>query len=161
LRGSLREQSERRLGWVTHSLTAPRFFTEALAARVAEKAEARVVPALLMQATVSTGEDADRRAVRNVTVLGVTKHFFDHAQEVQPSLSSALARALRVKPGWFYDPDIAISLQKPSALPRETALAKKDAEFKEWALKGVRVLAEDDEGDAFNLRPELDAPRNL
>src|SRR5215207_1509060 len=57
LQGSLREQSQRRLGWVEHALVAPRFFREALAGEMAS-AGARAVPALMLQATCARGEGA-------------------------------------------------------------------------------------------------------
>ncbi len=155
LQGSLRARSERRLGWVTHAVTAPRFFREALAAKVAEKAEGRVVPALLLQASVSTGADDERRQVRAVTVLGVDESFL--GTPVEPSASSALARALRVKEG----DTVTVHLQKPGALPREAALGKKEAEIVPWPVQLARVLTDADAADAFNLRPELEAPRSL
>src|SRR5262245_9875770 len=71
LQGSLRAQSERRLGWVTHALVAPRFFRQALAGEVAGTSGARVEPALLLQATAAAGQGAERRQLRGVTVLGL------------------------------------------------------------------------------------------
>ncbi|MGL4553304.1 MAG: ABC transporter permease, partial [Gemmataceae bacterium] len=148
LQGSLREQSARRLGWVTHSLVVPRFFRQALADQVAAKAEARVAPVLMLQATVKAG-DAQARAV---TVIGVTPAFGTEA-----GTSSALARTLGVNAG----DKVTVRLQKASELPREAALARKEAETTDWAFDLGRVLTPADAGDAFNLRPELTAPHNL
>src|SRR5436190_3769468 len=61
LQGSLREQTMRRLGWVDHALAAPRFFRAALAQEVASAADARVSPALMLQASAAAGEKLDRR----------------------------------------------------------------------------------------------------
>ena len=61
LQGSLRAQSERRLGWVDHALVAPRFYRQALAAEVAESAGARVTPSLLLQGTCAAGQKTQRR----------------------------------------------------------------------------------------------------
>jgi len=149
LQGSLRDQSARRLGWVTHSLTAARFFRQPLSQTVAEKASARVEPLILLQATVRAGE----AQARKVTVLGVA------AYDSSPgaTISSALARALNVQAG----DQLTVRLQKQSDLPREAALAQKDAETTDWTLPIDRVLTPADQADAFDLRPELEAPRNL
>src|SRR5215813_12425463 len=56
LRGSLREQSLRRLGWVDHALAAPRFFRQALGDEVRTASEMRVSPALMLQATCAAGD---------------------------------------------------------------------------------------------------------
>ncbi|MFQ3591775.1 MAG: FtsX-like permease family protein [Gemmataceae bacterium] len=149
LQGSLREQSARRLSWVTHSLTASRFFREQLSEQVAEKASARVEPVLLLQATVRAGE----AQARKVTVLGVA----GSNGQVGATLSSALARALNVQVG----DSLTVRLQKQSDLPREAALAHKEAELTDWTLQVDRILTAADEGDTFNLRPQLEAPRNL
>ena len=149
LQGSLREQSARRLGWVTHSLVVPRFFRETIAEPIATKAGARVVPVLLLQATVRAGD----AQARKVTVLGMP----DRAGQPGATVSSALARALDVRAG----ERLTIRLQKASDLPREAALAQKEVDLTDWTLPIDRVLTPADEGDAFNLRPELEAPRNL
>src|SRR5262245_26697392 len=71
LRGSLRDLTLRRLGWVDAALTAPRFFREALADEL--KADVRrIEPALLLQATAAgPAEGGARSNARGVTVLGV------------------------------------------------------------------------------------------
>src|SRR5262245_54467752 len=71
LQGSLRDQSERRLGWVEQALVAPRFFRQALGEEVSGATSARVSPALLLQATCAAGEKTGRRQLRGVNVLGV------------------------------------------------------------------------------------------
>src|SRR5262245_49945484 len=79
LRGSLSEQSRRRLGWVDHALVAPRFFRSALGEEVSTASRMRVSPALMLQATCAAGDRADRLQVRGVTVLGVDASFFDNS----------------------------------------------------------------------------------
>src|SRR4051812_20424699 len=81
LRGSLRAQTMRRLGWVDHAMVVPRFSGAKRGEGVAESADARVMPALLMQATCATGPRGDRRYLRGVNVLGVEAGFFDTAPE--------------------------------------------------------------------------------
>ena len=54
LRGSLRDLTLRRLGWVDEVLIAPRFFREKLADELASSHSAeRVCPAILLQATAT------------------------------------------------------------------------------------------------------------
>lgn len=168
LQGSLREQTLKRLGWVDHALAAPRFFRSALAKEVATGAEARVSPALMLQASCSTGEKVARRQVRGVTVLGVESGFFDgspperfgeKAEGDVPLawLSPAMAEALDVKAG----DRITLQLQKIEDVPREAGLGKKDVLLEEWDLIAAAVLDDAQMGARFNLRPELQAPRNV
>jgi ABC-type lipoprotein release transport system permease subunit len=152
MQGSLRSQSLRRLAWVSHSLVAPRFFREALAAKVSASSGSRVAPAILLQATASAGG----RHARGVVVLGVDEAFFGGRPVEAPMLSAALARALGARPG----EEVTLHLQKPGAMPREASLAKKELEPLDWVIKRPILLSDDDEGSAFNLRPELQAPRN-
>src|SRR5438874_3566929 len=57
LRGSLRDLTLQRLGWIDHTLIAPRFFR----AELADKLPAdRVAPAILLQAALSTGSGQSR-----------------------------------------------------------------------------------------------------
>ncbi|MBY0230168.1 MAG: hypothetical protein K2W96_12875, partial [Gemmataceae bacterium] len=155
LQGSLRAQSARRLGWVTRSLVAQRFFRDKLAEEVARKSGGRASPLLLLQATVSLKGGAQ---ARGVTILGVEPGFFGRPQAVEGAwLSSALARALDAKAG----DEVTLHLQKPGEVPREAGLGKKEAEARDWTLKVGRLLAEKEDGDAFDLRPRLEAPRNL
>src|SRR5882672_1965561 len=59
LRGSLRDQTLKRLGWVDQALVTPRFFRAALADEVRRDSGARVSPAMLLQATCEAGQTAD------------------------------------------------------------------------------------------------------
>jgi putative ABC transport system permease protein len=162
LRGSLRARTLQRLGWVDQSLVAPRFFRQALARQLREAgAAARVEPAILLRATAS-GPPAGgtRTRARGVTVLGVEDSFLPLREAGQPAevvwLNGALAEALNVRAG----DTVTLHLQKPGELPRESALGKKKVEFEELELRVGRVLAGEEFGNLFDLRPELEAPRN-
>jgi ABC-type antimicrobial peptide transport system permease subunit len=169
LQGSLRERALRRLGWVDQALVAPRFFRAALASALEKDAGGRISPALLLQATAGGGTGADRLYLRGVTVLGVDASFFlpgqpptgfgttDDAGLPRVWISSALADALGVKEAQH----ITLRLQKPGALPRETVLASKKVEIEEWELVVAGVLRGDEPGNHFNLRPDLENPRNV
>lgn len=176
LQGSLRAQSARRLGWVTHSLVGAKFFREELAQQVADESGGRVVPALMLQATVLAGKTSSGNVqARGVTVIGLPDKDSNAIRNrgtgaegakgvavrssfgVEPGISSALARTLGVKAG----DAITIRLQKAGVLPREMALGKKEIETTDWTIDVACVFGSDNLGDAFNLRPELDAPHNL
>src|SRR5262249_49811712 len=74
LRGSLRERTEQRLGWIDHVLIAARFFREDLAAELAKTDSATgIAPAILLQGSATT--PGALRAGR-VTVLGVDERFW-------------------------------------------------------------------------------------
>src|SRR5262245_45240489 len=163
LQGSLREQTERRLGWVDHALVAPRFFRAKLAGEIAETADSRVAPALLLQATASAGEKAERRHLRGITVLGVEESFFESKPDgfdgkADPPLAwldRKTAEMLGLRKGDRF----ALQLQKPEAIPREAGLGKKEVTLEEWELVVAGVLEDGDAAASFNLRADLQAPR--
>jgi ABC-type antimicrobial peptide transport system permease subunit len=164
LRGSLRDQSLRRLGWVEQTLVAPRFFRAALAREVSAAAEARVCPVLFLQATAS-GTDPDRSSLRGINVLGVDASFFGPGQ-APPRLTSDeplvwINRAVADSLGLSEGDTLLVRLQKPEAVPREAGLGKKESEFSTWKLNVAGVLADSEPGAVFNLRPEIQTPRNV
>jgi ABC-type antimicrobial peptide transport system permease subunit len=171
LRGSLRERTVQQLGWVEEALIAPRFFRQALAGDLALSGAAeRVCPVILLQGTVVVrakgNEGAIRRQMRGVTVLGVDSDFWTafgrklkEAEEEAVSLNSVLGQRLSVAAG----DTLSLRLQKPSAIPRETMLGRRDDKsvIDDWPLKVDHVLSAGDAADSFNLRPELEAPRTI
>jgi putative ABC transport system permease protein len=169
LRGSLRQRAVRQLGWVEQALIAPRFFRQGLAGDVAMSGAAeRVCPALVLQGTIVVrgkgGEGAIRRQLRGVTVLGVDAAFWSaFGKDEEPTsgdsaiLNSTLGQRLEVAEG----DKVSLRLQKPSAIPRETLLGRRDEEsaFQDWTLSVANVLSADDAADPFTLRPQLEEPR--
>jgi ABC-type antimicrobial peptide transport system permease subunit len=161
LRGSLRDRSLRQLGWVDQALVAPRFFRARLADQVRDSSGASVAPAILLRTTAALADDsAARAAVRGVTVLGVEDSFFPAGSAPRPPfvwVNAELARDTGAREGSAID----LRLVKPSPLPRETVLARKDVGVGDWRVEVTRVLQGDEPGNHFNLRPNLDAPRNV
>ncbi len=169
LRGSLRDLTLRRLGWVDEALIAPRFFREGLAEELQSSQSAeRLCPAILLQATATVkGPDDAERSLRGVTVMGVDRRFFPDRDFPAPAagkgspasawLNSTLARELKVYKG----DRIALRLQKPSDVPRESLLGRRSSEevVNELTFDVANVLTPDDPVDPFSLRPNLDAPR--
>jgi ABC-type antimicrobial peptide transport system permease subunit len=161
LRASLRDLALRRLGWVDQALMAPRFFRQAVAGEL-ERARAadRVAPAIVLRASAKT----EGAQARGVILYGVESRFWGAREGVAtaaPSqgvwLNSTLAEALGAKAG----SKVALTLQRPSEVPRESLLGRKggDAVVDTWELTVERVLAGDEPGNHFSLRPDLEAPR--
>jgi hypothetical protein len=162
LRGSLRDRALRQLGWVDQALVTPRFFREGLAGEIREGTGDRVSGAILLRATAAApGEGLARRQARNVTLLGVDDRFFSPGGGTLGStfvgVNAELARELALAPGSPLD----LRLVKPGALPREAALARKDLGLSDWRVEVSRVLADDEPGSHLNLRPGVEAPRNV
>src|SRR5262249_36418086 len=72
-----------------------------------------------------------------------------------------ISRALATELGASAGSKITLRLQKPSDVPREAALGKKDVALEDMELSVAAVLEDDQPGARFNLRPELLAPRNV
>jgi ABC-type antimicrobial peptide transport system permease subunit len=173
LRGSLRDLTADRLGWVDHALVAGRFIRQDVADQMAaDNVAERVSPGILLQGSASTPHHP---AVGRVTILGVDDRFWldgqvpvDAAfwQQEEPDdpdtptvvLNAALAHALGASAG----DKIALHLQKVSALPRETILGRSNPTDVESELQlTVRaVLADPSPGARFSLNPMPEAPRN-
>ena len=164
LRGSLRELTLRRLGWVDEALVGGRFIRERVVADLPAK---DVSPAILVRGTASAGEDG--RPVRQVNVLGVTDAFWKAAGEgadgdfwdsdkSEVVLSKTLADALGAHAG----DRVSFRVGKAGDVPAETLLGKRD-EKDATAVVAARVrsvLDADAFGGRFNLAPTTEAPRN-
>ena len=148
-----------RLGWVDETLIAPRFFRQGLAEELTgAQAADRIAPAILLQATARRQDEV--RGVRGVTVLGVEDRFWQGFGEARHPgkgvwLTHTVAEALHVKEG----DSISLLLQKPSEIPRESLLGKRNDLVQAWTLPVERVLTDTDAVNPFSLRPGLDAPR--
>jgi ABC-type lipoprotein release transport system permease subunit len=162
LRGSLREQSLRRLGWVDQVLVTSRFFRAQVADELQKKGVAdRVAPALLLQGTASTPEG--ERRVRGVKILGVDQRFWkgfrpDAPDTLPPGvvLTPALARELGLHPG----DEIILETVSPSEIPRESPLGRKDADaaFQQITFPVGTILDASDPASAFSLEASPEAP---
>jgi ABC-type antimicrobial peptide transport system permease subunit len=167
LRGSLRERTQKQLGWVEEALIAPRFFRQGLAGDLALSGAAeRLCPVILLQGTIVVrdkgGQGSIRRQMRGVTVLGVEHSFWSAFGDEQPRqdesvvLNSVLGQRLDVSAG----DTVSLRLKKPSAIPRETMMGRRDdrSVIDEWPVTVGKVLSANDAADPFSLRPELEAP---
>src|SRR5262249_51559628 len=111
LRGSLRDVTEQRLGWIEQAMISPRFVREELATQLAAD---HVVPAILLQGSASTvPHEVSSRAARTVgrvTIWGVREDFWMHPRREADAdfwnsttpevvLNFSLANELRAKSG--------------------------------------------------------------
>lgn len=159
---SLRRQSLQRIGAVRSALDAgDRFVTTTLAGALADGG--REVSAVLRLAGVAVTPDGRHRA-NGVQVLGVDAAFSRLSEvgggAVTPpagtvSLNRRLARQLVAGPG----DTLVLRVEKPSALPRETALG--DPDDLVTALRvTVGPIRESGAGGAFSLQAHQIPPYN-
>ena len=172
LRGSLRQLTMERLGWVDRALVAPRFFRAALADKLPAE---RVAPAILLRAT------ADRPgggSVRRVTLMGVDGRFgVPELKLNEVVLNAALDRELFGRPTaisvgivgggalWISmdrEKWVTFRVQTVSNVPRESLLGQRDdsGAFKTLKFRVAAVLPDDDPAGRFNLQPTPETPRN-
>ncbi len=125
LRGSLQDRATRQTGNLQSALIATRFFEESLSDRIPE-----TYPFLLLQGPVRTNTKTQPQCM----ILGVDARF--GLEKYTPTtgaiLSYPLAQSLGAKIG---DP-ISVSLQKASAAPKGSSLAKRDTSS---VTKTIRV----------------------
>lgn len=154
LRGSLRDRADRQLAGTEHALFGGRFFREQLA----DQLPGHVRPVILLQGTVQTGG----QRVGRVTVIGVDDRF--GLGELTPrgesaTVSHQLAAAINVQPG----SRLQVTVQKTSAIPRASALAKRDTESttKSLSLTVGQILPASHPAGEFTLNPGPTTPLNL
>ena len=164
LRGSLRDLTLRRLGWVDDALIGGRFIREQAVEGLPAK---DVSPAILVRGTASLG--ADGEPVRQVNVIGVTEAFwkpagatadagFWNSDESEVVLGKALADALKARPG----ERVRFRVGKFSDIPPESLLGRRNESAVTAVVEAkVRVVLDADAfGSRFNLAPTTEAPRN-
>ena len=124
----------------------------------------------MLQGTIvvrAKGSDGEiRRQMRGVTVLGVENSFWsafgmdgEASEGDKVILNSVLGQRLDVSAG----DTVSLRLQKPSAIPRETLLGRRDDKsvIDDWPVTVGKVLSADAAADPFSLRSELESPRTV
>lgn len=154
LRGSLRDRADRQLVGTEHALVGRRFFRQQLA----DELPGNVRPVILLQGSVRAGE---HRAGR-VTVIGVDDRFGlgDHTPRGNSAtVASSLATALDLKQG----DSIQVTVQKASAIPRASALAKRDTASATGSITLIveHILPAGHSAGEFTLNPGPTPPLNL
>ncbi len=165
LRGSLRELTLDRLGWVEEAMVPGRYFREQLAHDLHLQHSS---PAILLSGSASHAP-RDERTMRvgGVTVLGVDASFWSEAPPVDASfwhsnaaevvLNTTLAGLLQVKEG----DAVTLHLQKADDIPRESLLGKRKTKdvMQELELK-VRAVLPNKGLTRFTLKPTPEPARN-
>jgi ABC-type antimicrobial peptide transport system permease subunit len=169
LRGSLRDLTLDRLGWVEQALVAGRFFREELAGQLPAE---HVSPAILLQgAATAHPAGTDRETVRRapgITVLAVDERFWPQGQApgggtywnsdaAEAVLNAALARELNVAAG----DAVTLHVQKAENVPRESLLGRRNAEdvLDKLTLR-VRLVLPDEGLGRFTLGANPGTPHN-
>jgi len=168
VRASLSAQTGQRIGHVDQALVVgDRLVRTELASDLgfvleAGGAPARVAPVLRLPGIASAGGGA-RRAL-DVQILGVNSRFFelDLAREALAApgpgevyLNARLARQLQAE----LDSTVLLRVEKPSAMPRDTALASNEDLTVAMRLKVRRILAPEEFG-RFSLQTHQVPPYN-
>jgi ABC-type lipoprotein release transport system permease subunit len=152
LRGSLRDLTEARLGWVDQAVLGSRFFRATLADDLPAE---RTAPAILLQAIA---DQPDGRSVRRITLFGIDHRFgLGNLETDSAVLGANLARELDAHVG----DTVTFRIQKPSNVPREGLLGQRGSDaFAALRFRVSALLPEGAPAARFSLRPGLDAPRN-
>ncbi len=174
MHGSLRHLALDRLGRIDAALVVPRFFRTALAEEVSAyrdpaQSNVRIVarPAIMLQATLSHGENQYRRIAGQVTVLGCSDDFWttfgDPSASWQPAhrpgageivLNVSLAEKLGAKVG----DNIILRLPGVGDIPAESGLGRKIDTLRTLpALHVVSVIPAEGLG-RFGIRPTQQIP---
>lgn len=174
VRESMRLMALARLGRIDQVLESPRFFREELAEDLGNRPEfqqdySEIAPVISLVSSVQHAQQSETGApsvVRagKVNLFGVDERFWkltEHGEfevpvESEIVLSDRLARQLHVQAG----DDVAIWLEIPSSLPRESLLGKRDANVTQLAVKVKSVLPEALGLGRLGLRPNQQLPLN-
>ena len=172
VRGSLRQMTLARLGRIDHVLQSPRFFGEALAARLAatprfaEKFGA-VAPAILLPASLERARSAESEQISRaggVNLFGVNDLAWQmtlHDDVPVPTgreiiLSARVAEQLNVQAG----AEVLVAVELPSDVPRDSLLGKKDQTTTQVPFTVKVVLPESSGVGRIGLRPDQQLPLN-
>src|SRR6185369_6653828 len=159
VRASLRDLASSRLGSTDVVVTAPNFFREQLATKLAGPDVGNACPLIVLTATI-TNQNSNRRA-GNVALYGVDDRFwqfhnrqFSAPQNRDAYLSEALAQDLQVKAG----DALLLRVEKPSDIPLESLHGRKDDPGRTIRSTYSQTLSSRDLGE-FALRPQQGAQR--
>jgi ABC-type antimicrobial peptide transport system permease subunit len=166
LRGSLRDLTLQRLGWVDQALVAGRFFREGVADELKAR---RVSPVLLLQGSAESKTAGNVRRAGRITIYGVDDRFWGDEPPVSPGLwrsteeAAVLSKSLAEELGVAVDGAITLHVQKVSFVPRDSPFASRptDEVGQKLRLTVRGVDADESPGGRFSLNPGPAAPRNV
>ena len=171
VRDSLRAMTLKRLGDIEYAIHGPRFFRQQLVEEVDENAyrvsaaRAKFAPAILVNGSVESGDEANRRRVTNANVVGLNEKLWemldrgeaDLPAEREAVLGARVAADLGVKVG----DALTLWVEIPETVPRETLLGERDEVAQEIAVTVSAILSETDGASRFDLRPGQQLPMTI
>lgn len=161
VRYSLRSFALQRLGKAHFALQSRgRFFADALAPLLADKASTHTAPVLQLRGVALS----DSRQVNHVQVLGVDQRFWalaPHEPSATDAAGAAISRKLAVRLGLDVGDEISVRIGTPSLLPRDAPLSSRKDDLSVRARLNVTRIVEDEELGRFGLSAEQIAPFNL
>jgi putative ABC transport system permease protein len=164
VRASLRGLVDERLGRTAMAVSGPGFFRQALADDVERadgfKAAFADAAAIIAIEAALTHEPSGRQASK-VNVYGVDATFFAlHGVDVEAPTGrqALLSPALAAELGAASDDGLLLRVQKPSAIPADTLVGRRNDTTRAVRLTVRETLAAERLGE-FTLRPQQDAVR--
>jgi ABC-type lipoprotein release transport system permease subunit len=171
VRDSLRAMTLKRLGKVEYALHGPRFFRQQLVADMVENRhlvsarQTQFAPAILVNGSVESGDEDNRRRVTNANVVGLNDKLWDmldHGETELPAerevvLGARVAADLGVNAG----DELTLWVEIPESVPRETLLGERDEVAQEISATVSAVLKETDGASRFDLRPGQQLPMTV
>ncbi|MEX0641875.1 MAG: ABC transporter permease [Pirellulales bacterium] len=172
VRGSLRDLTLQRLGYIDSALVAGHFFRARLAEELATNTQFKrhfkaAEPAILISGTLQSGSGDEQRRATRVHVIGYGKGFWSLGQggaggaaqsfsANEVAITEPLAHELKVKTG----DEIQLRIPTGGAIPADSPLGDKEdtsrfGRFRVGAVLPPRGLAR------FGLMPSQQLPRNL
>lgn len=165
VRASLQEMSLKRLGRVDYAVSGGQFFTEDMTDRLADARAfqgARVAPALSMRGGLTRRTQQGLGRAGGVSVYGVDARLWsllDRGDTQPPGdgevvLNERVASAIDAEVG----DDVALNIEVPSAIPRESLLGERNDLTRELPLKVAAILPDHAGASRFGLNPSQQIP---
>ncbi len=164
---SLRRLALMRLGDTQAAMQLQgRFFDAGLAARLEDKANAPVVPVLVLRGVViADTPDGESVQVNQVQVVGVNSDFWRLAPGASYTIdanTAAVNPKLATQLGVAEGAEISVRIGKPSLMPNDAPLAsRKDAAATRRSTFTIRSVIPDGQWGRFSLQANQMAPHNL
>lgn len=169
MRSSLRNVALGRLGRVDHAMVSPQFFQQTLADDLIKIPEfssryAQACPLILLRGGAVHAERQTR--VNHINVLGIDERFWHMGSQLIPPRSVSFpARSVLLNEPLAHDlgasvgDDIIVRMGKPSTVPTESLLGRRDDTTSSLRLRVSEILPAKDMG-IFSLDHKHAQPRN-
>lgn len=157
LRGSLRDLTLQRLGWVDQVVITPRFFREEVAtAKDVQDGATKVEPVLMLRATANA--TSTEQQARQVNLIGVRSSIWKIEADDGFVLNETLASALQVREG----DEVTFTMRRPGEMPSESLLGREKTgeNVRDLTVKVERILAPGESIADLKLTPDPTPARN-